>query len=234
MLVFAALAFPTLFWVTAPYGRHARSGWGPMVNARVGWVLMESPSVFFFAALWVMQNPAFGEPMVLALGVMWLVHYVQRTFVFSLLMRGEGKRQPWLTVGLAFFFNCLNAPGNALALRARPFDAEFVVGTLLFFAGFLINVQSDAILRTLRGPGERGYKIPSGGLFSWVSSPNYLGEIIEWVGFAIAAQTLASWAFAIFTFANLAPRAVAHRRWYQKTFGDRYPASRRALVPFVW
>jgi len=49
----------------------------------------------------------------------------------------------------------------------------------------------------------------------------------------IAAQTLAGWAFAIFTFANLAPRAVAHHRWYGKTFVD-YPTTRRALLPYLW
>ena len=36
-----------------------------------------------------------------------------------------------------------------------------------------------------------------------------------------------------YTFANLAPRAVSHRRWYRETFPD-YPPSRKALVPWVW
>ncbi len=232
VLGFAACTFPLLFFVTAPYGRHVRAGWGPMLNARVGWVLMESPSVFLFAWCW-WHNGEFARPMVLALGALWLFHYVQRTFIFSLLMRGEGKQQPWLTAALAFAFNLFNATGNASALRQRPFDAAFVVGASLFVLGFAINVQSDSILRNLRGPGEQGYKVPHGGLFSMVTSPNYFGEIIEWVGFAIAAQTLAGWAFAIFTFANLAPRALSHQRWYRKTFSD-YPTSRRALLPFIW
>ncbi len=232
VLAFAVCAFPVLFFVTAPYGRHARAGFGPMVNARLGWVVMESPSVFLFAFVWS-QNPQFKEPMVLALGGLWLLHYVQRTFIFSTLMRGEGKQQPLLTAVLAVSFNLFNAPGNAAGLRQRPFDAWFIAGTAIFLVGFAINVQSDAILRGLRGPGEQGYKIPEGGLFSFVTSPNYFGEIIEWVGFALAAQTLASWAFAAFTFANLAPRAVSHHRWYRTTF-PQYPTVRRALIPFVW
>lgn len=232
VLGFAACTFPLLFFVTAPYGRHLRAGWGPMLNARVGWVVMESPSVFLFAWCW-WQSPEFRSPMVLALGALWLTHYVQRTFIFSLLMRGEGKQQPWLTAGLAFGFNLFNASGNASALRARPFDSAFFIGAALFAVGFVINVHADATLRALRGPGEQGYKVPRGGLFERVTCPNYLGEIIEWVGFAIAAQTLASWAFAIFTFANLAPRAVAHHRWYRSTFAD-YPSARRALIPCLW
>ena len=75
--------------------------------------------------------------------------------------------------------------------------------------------------------------VPHGGLYRWVSAPNYLGEILEWVGFAIAAQTLAGWAFVAFTIANLAPRARSNHQWYLAKFPD-YPGGRRALTPLVW
>ncbi len=32
----AAVVFVTLFFVTAPYGRHLRAGWGPQVPLREG------------------------------------------------------------------------------------------------------------------------------------------------------------------------------------------------------
>jgi 3-oxo-5-alpha-steroid 4-dehydrogenase 1 len=48
------------------------------------------------------------------------------------------------------------------------------------------HTQSDAILRNLRKPGETDYKIPKGGAFKFVSGANFLGEILEWTGFAIA------------------------------------------------
>jgi hypothetical protein len=48
--------------------------------------------------------------------------------------------------------------------------------------GFVINFQSDTILMRLRKPGETGHKLPRGGLFRWVSSPNYFGELVEWSG----------------------------------------------------
>ncbi|HET6983930.1 MAG TPA: DUF1295 domain-containing protein [Myxococcaceae bacterium] len=232
VLASAVVVFPLLFFVTAPYGRHFRPGWGPAVSARIGWVAMEWPSVVLFALVWV-ANPKFGTPMVTALGLFWLVHYVQRTFVFSLLQRSSGRRQAVLTVVLADAFNVLNATGNAAALRARPFDAAFLLGSALFLTGLLVNVHSDQLLRRLRAPGETEYKVPVGGGFRFVSAPNYLGEIVEWIGFALAAQTLAAWAFAAFTFANLAPRAVANHRWYRQKFSD-YPGERRALIPFVW
>ena len=65
-----------------------------------------------------------------------------------------------------------------------------------------------------------------------MSSPNYLGEIIEWTGWAIATWSLAGTAFAVYTAANLASRAFANHRWYRDRFPD-YPSDRRALVPFL-
>ncbi len=232
VLVSAAVVFPVLFFVPAPYGRHFRSGWGPALTPRLGWVAMEWPSVVLFALVWI-ANPEFGTPMVTALGVLWLLHYLQRTFVFSLLQRSSGRHQALVTVALADVFNVLNATGNAAALRDRPFDAAFAAGSVLFVAGLALNVHSDQLLRRLRRPGETAYKVPAGGGFAWVSAPNYLGEIVEWFGFALAAGTLAAWAFALFTFANLAPRALANHRWYRERFAD-YPRERRALIPFLW
>ena len=53
-------------------------------------------------------------------------------------------------------------------------------------------------------------------------APNYLGEIVEWTGWALATWSLAGLAFAVYTAANLAPRAVANHDWYLSTFDD-YP-----------
>jgi hypothetical protein len=38
--------------------------------------------------------------------------------------------------------------------------------------------------------------------------------------------------FAIWTIANLLPRALQHHRWYQQTFSE-YPAERKAVIPFI-
>ncbi len=234
------ITFLTLLFVPAPYGRHRRAGFGPEMNATAGWIVQESPSVFLFALVFFL-GPHRWEVAPLVLLAMWQAHYLQRTFVFPLIMRFRGTRTPWLTVGLAVGFNLINASINALAIAHRPggyalswlWDPRFVIGATLFAAGYIINRRSDAILRSLRAPGETGYKIPRGGLFRWVTSPNYLGEVIEWCGWALASWSLAGLAFALFTFANLAPRARAHHRWYHEKFPE-YPKERRALIPGVY
>ena len=108
----------------------------------------------------------------------------------------------------------------------------FIVGIGLFAIGMTININSDNNLFSLREDGSTGYKIPRGGLFDKVSCPNYLGEITEWLGFAIATWSLAGFTFAIWTFCNLAPRAFTHHRWYKEEFAD-YPTNRKALIPFL-
>ncbi|KAM3835875.1 3-oxo-5-alpha-steroid 4-dehydrogenase 1-like, partial [Diretmus argenteus] len=103
----------------------------------------------------------------------------------------------------------------------------------LWLVGLVVNVHSDHILRNLRKPGETGYKIPIGGVFEYVSGANFLGEITEWAGFALAGHSVHSAAFALFTMVVLSCRAVAHHKWYLAKFDD-YPKSRKALIPFVF
>jgi protein-S-isoprenylcysteine O-methyltransferase Ste14 len=233
-----ALTFAALWFVTAPYGRHVRGGWGPALNQRLAWVLMELPAVALWVGIYLMGSHRF-EAAPLALLALWQLHYVTRTFVFPFRIRAAGKTTPLSIIALAVTFNTLNAYVNARwvsELGSYPsawlLDPRFLVGTLCFLVGFAINQHADTVLMKLRAPGETGYKIPRGGLYRFVSCPNYLGEILEWTGFAIASWSLPGLAFALYTVANLAPRAVAHHRWYREKFAD-YPAERKALVPFV-
>jgi protein-S-isoprenylcysteine O-methyltransferase Ste14 len=146
---------------------------------------------------------------------------------------------PVSIVGMAVVFNCINASINARWIShfgdypdSWMWNTPFILGVVVFFLGWAINQHSDYVLFRLRSPGEGGYKVPRGGLYRWVSCPNYLGEMLEWVGWAIAAWSLAGLAFAVFTIANLLPRAIANHRWYREQFAD-YPPERRAVVPFL-
>lgn len=234
-----AVVFVSLFFVTAPYGRHTRAGWGPTVSNRVGWVVMESPAVLVFGAVFAVGRHAL-DAAPLALCALWMAHYVHRALVFPFRMRGGDKPMPASVAGMAILFNVINAYLNARwisELGRYPSswlgDPRFVAGAVAFVAGMAINIQSDSILFRLRRPGEQGYKIPRGGAYRLVSSPNYMGELIEWGGWAVATWSLAGLAFFVFTFANLVPRAVANHAWYRRTFAD-YPKERRAVIPWLW
>jgi protein-S-isoprenylcysteine O-methyltransferase Ste14 len=238
MLGMAVLTFVALQWVTAPYGRHGRSGWGPGISSRVAWIVMESPAVLVFFAIYMGgQNRAALVPGIL-LG-MWMLHYVQRTFIFPFRIRSEGKEMALSIALMAFVFNLLNAYLNARWIshfgdygEEWLADPRFLCGAALMLVGWLINIHSDTLLIRLRSPGETGYKIPHGGLYRWVSCPNYFGELLEWIGWALATWSTAGLAFAFYTAANLVPRAVSHHRWYHERFHD-YPRARRAVLPYL-
>ena len=236
-----ATALPALLYLglrTAPYGRHGRAGWGPTVSPRAGWILMESPAVLAWLGVYL-AGPHRAEVVPLLLLGLWQAHYVHRTFIFPFRMRGDGRRLPLVLAGSGAFFNLVNAWVNARWVSAlgdypdtwltSPF---FVGGVLVFCVGMAINLHADTVLLHLRAPGETGYKIPRGGLYRFVTCPNYLGELLEWSGWALATASLAGLSFVVFTAANLLPRALAHHRWYREQFVD-YPPERRALVPFV-
>jgi len=240
VVVLGTVSFVLLMFISAPYGRHVRPGWGPTLNARVLWIIMEAPSPISFAVVYFMSDNAF-KPVPLVLLGLYMLHYVYRSFIYPFRMTGGHKKEPILTGLLAIVFNTANGSTNAFAItELSPHlmstswftDPRFLVGIAVFFTGYAINQHSDSILLNLRKPGETDYKIPYGGFYRFVSSPNYFGEIVEWIGFAIAAWTVPAWVFAWFTATNLVPRSLSNHRWYHEKFDD-YPEERRAIIPFV-
>ena len=103
---------------------------------------------------------------------------------------------------------------------------------IIFILGMFINIRSDNILLNLRDGEESDYKIPNGFLFNKISCPNYLGEIIEWLGWAIMTWSFAGLVFFFWSIANLIPRAYSNHKWYKKQFSN-YPAERKAIVPYL-
>ncbi|NWI35034.1 S5A2 dehydrogenase, partial [Sula dactylatra] len=162
----------------------------------------------------------------------------RRTFIYPFFTRGRPFPLQLLFFGTLFCIYNGFLQGYYLIYCAEYpndwcTDIRFASGLLLFLLGMGINIHSDLLLRQLRKPGEFTYKIPQGGLFTYVSGANYFGEIVEWFGFAIATWSLPAFAFAFFTLCCIGPRAYHHHRYYLKTFTD-YPKSRKALIPFVF
>lgn len=239
MIALAVMTFVALRYVVAPYGRHARAGWGPTIPDRVGWLVMESPSSIGFAWIFFTGGHA-TEPARLALAAMWLLHYVHRTFIYPLRLKSSGKRMPLVIALMAFAFNLLNISINATWIaRLGDYgagwlsDPRFLVGTVVFFAGFAINYDADRRLFALRRGKDGGYQIPHGGLYEYITCPNYFGELVEWSGWALASFSLGGAAFAMYTAANLVPRAIANHAWYKHRFED-YPQARKVVLPGVY
>ncbi|MEO8756944.1 MAG: DUF1295 domain-containing protein [Devosia sp.] len=233
----AIVVFPTQFRVTAPYGRHTRTDWGPLISNQLGWFLMELVSLVVFAGLFLAGPNVKTAPMWVFFAL-WTAHYVNRSLIFPWRTHTKGKTMPVAIAGSAAVFNIVNGGLNGLYLGwfgdiypvSWLSDPRFIIGLAVFIAGAGINLWSDNKLIGLRAGGGQGYSIPRGGVFEWVSCPNHMGEVIQWSGFALMCWNLPALSFAVWTAANLIPRAVSHHAWYRRNFAD-YPQARRAVIP---
>ena len=235
----AVVTFPVLIFVTAPYGRHTTRTWGKMISNRKGWLIMELPSLITFTALFL-AGDHHGPNIIWFFFFLWQVHYINRTFIYPSRIRTKGKKMPLAIMFMAVFFNLINGFLNGYYFGyIHPVypdswvsDPRFIVGVIVFFSGMIINMLADEKLIHLRKNTDTGYYIPKGGMYNYISCPNYFGEILQWSGFAIMTWSLPALSFAIWTIVNLAPRAVDHHKWYKNTFED-YPDKRKALIPFI-
>lgn len=243
MTVMAVVVFVSLFFVDAGYGRFYAPKWGPAIDNRLGWMLMEAPVFVAMLLLWWLSDRR-EDGIRLVFLLLFELHYFHRAFVFPWLMRGRSK-MPLSIIGTAVLFNTLNAymqggwlfyvsPVNYYSadwLTSLP----FLAGTALFLFGMGVNIHSDRIIRNLRKPGDTAHYLPRGGMFRWVTSANYFGELVEWTGFAILTWSVSGAVFALWTFANLAPRAARIYNGYRQEFSEQLDTrTTKRIIPFIF
>jgi 3-oxo-5-alpha-steroid 4-dehydrogenase 1 len=225
MAVAAIAVFAILFFVEAGYGMLLNPKWGKTIKNKVGWLIMEAPVFIVMTTIFITYGTKVESGNILIFSF-FMFHYIHRAFIYPFLIVGNGK-MPISIISMGVFFNLLNgvlqgewlfahAPigfyGNITELLVSP---RFIVGAIIFFGGMALNIDSDKRLRKarreglLRGDEPGTHYIPKGGGFKFVTSPNYLGELIEWSGFAIMSWSLPGLLFTVWTAANLIPRADA-------------------------
>ena len=149
-LVLAGLVSSLLFFFTAPYGRHVRRGWGPVLPDRTGWVLMEAPAALVFALLLPLGRHR-DSPVSWAFLGLWEAHYLHRAFIYPWTRRSRSRPMPLVIAGMGAFFNVVNAylNGRYLFSLSEGYpptwfrDPRFPAGLALFLAGLVINRQAD-------------------------------------------------------------------------------------------
>lgn len=213
----------------------------------------------------------FAWPRVNTMLVLFVLHYLNRAVVHPL--RSPPRSPLHATVVLsAVCFNLMNGLLLGTWLRGDKMSSSkgpeswlcAGVGLVLFVCGFAGNVWHDNVLLQLRKAPRAGasvrtsaaqYRVPYGGLYRWISYPNYLCECrsatdpgIEWSGWALCCLSLVPHAraplvsqppalFVVLEIAVMLPRAIRGHRWYRAQFGvtphGAYPAERRAVVPYI-
>lgn len=237
-VLIAVITFIYLFFENAPYGRHIQEGWGRNISARAGWVVMESPCVILMVIFaFIVKDQLLNVHIVFLL--IWLTHYTHRTFIYPFVIDMTSPKMPISIAISAFCFNLVNVSIQAFGIfYFTTYSSEwllsqtFIIGFILFALGMFINIRSDYLLVSLRKEKGPGYHLPNKFLYKYIASPNYFGEILEWIGWAVLTWSLSGLVFLAWTIANLFPRAIAHHKWYQDKF-QNYPKNRKAIIPGI-
>lgn len=243
MAVVAVVVFVCLFFVDAGYGKFYQPKWGPSVDNKLGWTLMEAPVFVAMLALWWFSELKTDIVRIVFL-FLFEIHYFHRSFIFPRQIRGKSK-MPLSIIFMGALFNTLNAfmQGGWIFYFSSAdmygtswlHGLPFILGTVIFFAGMAVNIQSDSIIRNLRQPGDTAHYLPKGGMFRYVTSANYFGEFVEWVGFAVLTWSWAGAVFALWTFANLAPRAARIYDLYSREFPEELDTQKtKRMIPFIY
>ena len=243
MVCIAVVVFVSLFFVDAGYGKFYTKKWGPAINNKLGWVLMEAPVFIAMLVLWLCSDRR-DDLVRMAFLFLFELHYIQRSFVFPFRLRGNSV-MPLSIILMGVTFNVLNAlMQGGWIFYLSPDDyygpdwlttPKFIGGFIVFIIGMYINIQSDDIIRNLRKDGDSRHYLPKEGMFRYVTSANYFGELVEWIGFAILTWSWAGVVFAIWTFANLAPRASRIYDRYKVEFGNQLDTKKtKRMIPFIW
>ena len=243
MTAMAVVVFISLYFVRAGYGQFRTKQWGWSINNKVAWMLMEAPVFLVMLYIWSQTESRWHVPE-LVLFLLFELHYFQRSFVFPWLMTGRSK-MPVAIMLMGVTFNVINGvmQGGGLYWFPNPDFVEgaqyltrwnAIVGIVLFVLGLAVNWHSDHVIRHLRKPGDTRHYLPQRGMYRYVTSANYMGELMEWIGFALAAATPVAWVFPLWTAANLVPRAHAIHIKYRQEFGDEAVGNRKRVIPFVY
>jgi len=250
MTFLAVVVFIALNFVEAGYGITIDKKWGAAINNKIAWFFMEAP-VFVFMTVLCLLSPRITQfnlstslvPLILFL--FFQTHYIRRSFIFPFLLKGKSK-MPVTVMLMGVLFNLCNAfmQGGWLFYKSPEcmytinwlWTPQFIIGALVFFGGMALNIQSDKIIQDLRKPGDTKHYLPAKGFFKYVTGAHYFGEVIEWIGFAILTWSISGAVFALWTFANLVPRANAIYHKYKKMFGEETIKGKklRRIFPYIY
>ncbi|PUZ68475.1 hypothetical protein GQ55_2G031800 [Panicum hallii var. hallii] len=218
--------------------RRQGGGGGALLKSRDGMLVAYAPALVAAAASFAVPGAVEGARAQI-LSAALAVHFLKRVLEVLFVHRYSGSMplDTAVTIATSYLLSTVTmiyAQHLSRGLPDPPVDLLYP-GVVVFAVGITGNFYHHYLLSTLRadgGGGDKGYKIPRGGLFDLVTCPHYLFEITGFFGFAMIAQTVYALAVATGTAAYLAGRSCATRRWYESKF-EEFPARIKALVPFV-
>src|SRR5499427_10391608 len=207
---------------------YSKFGTGVGVNSRIGLALAYTTPIIIYIAFWI-EGGAPQSPYHLIVLAAFLFHFIRR--ILEILFVNSYSRPTPLRalVPIALLYGGVASSSAFFQVHTsgQPTSSPtFMLGIVVFSLGELLNGYHHWLLARLR--------LPRGGLFGWVASPHYFGEILSFVGYAMMSDLLPVWGNALVVFAYLSSRANSNLKWYQREMPLRIPIGWRRLVPFAY
>ena len=164
MALLAAVVYAALHFFEAGYGYLFDRRYGPPVPNRVGWMVMESPVFILMCVLWA-SSERLWQAGPLALFCLFQAHYLQRAFIFPLLIRGKG-RMPLGIVVMGMVFNTLNAlmqGGWIFYVSPADYYAGWFAQPYIYIGGALFGIWFAARIKE-----GKDLTAPMNRLLDWV------------------------------------------------------------------
>lgn len=203
------------------------------VPTKVGMLILYGPAGLLGA--YIMMTAASEGRGTLA-GFLMLVHFGKRCLECLFVHKYSGSMPLQSSLFICTFYTLtsfVTCHYSALAPSATLSGNYLTIGCLMFAVGLAGNFYHHVLLANLRKPGEKAYKIPSGGCFEYVAAPHYFFELIGWLGVAFVSQNfIVLLAFGAMS-SYLSERSVAQSAWNRAKL-DGYPQSRKHIVPFLF
>ncbi|KAF4984648.1 hypothetical protein FZEAL_224 [Fusarium zealandicum] len=170
---------------------------------------------------------------------MIMLHFIKREYETLFVHKFSASTMPWTNIFKNSFFYwafsgvvCAYFIYHPTSLAAQA-DIPIIdaIGAAIYLFGETGNALVHKYLASLRSTGGTERKIPTGYGFELVTCPNYMFEVLSWVGIIVASR---SWTVALFIsigIAQMFPWGKGKERTYRKEFGDKYKKKRYVMLP---
>lgn len=170
---------------------------------------------------------------------MIIAHFLKREYETLFVHKFSANTMPVFNLVKNFSFYCglsgflaaydIYSPAS-LAARADN-SALDVLGFVLFAYGEVSNAIVHLNLASLRTRGGTERKIPTGYGFGLVTCPNYMFEVLSWIGIIITSRSWGVTAFIVVGIIQMTAWAQSKERAYRKEFPDTYKKKRYVILP---
>ncbi|KAK8862993.1 3-oxo-5-alpha-steroid 4-dehydrogenase-domain-containing protein [Apiospora arundinis] len=168
-----------------------------------------------------------------------MLHFLKREFETAFIHKFSASTMPvanvfrnsffyWAVAGLLAAFEVYSPFSPAAHAETLAIDA---LGLALFCFGEFMNFRVHYYLSTLRSPGGTERKIPHGLGFELVTSPNYMYEILAWIGVILISRSPSIALFISVGSMYMFTWGKGKERAYRKEFGDKYKKKRFVMLP---